>query len=131
MLKRNALVLVILVAAATAAGAGPVVRIDPADWEAPRLSTQVSVVASKTEGQYIVRAKVTDLSSSKVLATPTLVVAASQPATVEMGSTGATKLKMVFTVSADGKTATYTGEVQRAGEVQSSQQATLAVASGV
>ena len=121
----------VFLAVASMSAAAVAQQVDPADWVAPRLSTQVSVVAGKGENQYIVRAKVIDLASSKVLATPVLLVAASQPATVELGSVSDVRLKMVFTVSADGKTAAYTGEVRRGGEVQSSQQATLVVGQGV
>lgn len=118
----------LLGAAMAAATVAHAQTFDPADWAAPRLSTEVTVTAGTAVDQFVVRAKVTDINSSRVIATPVLLVAANQPATVEIGRPDAVKLKLIFTVSADGKTASYTNEIQRNGEVQSSHKATLVIA---
>ena len=57
-----------------------------------------------------------------------IAVAGSVHATVEIGRADAVRLKLALAVSADGKTAAYTNEIRRNGEVESSHKATLVIA---
>lgn len=102
-------------------------KFDPKAWEAASPATSVSVVPGDRPGEYVVRATVSDLNTSKVLARPTLVTAVGTPATIEIGSQAGVILKVVVTVAGDGRSASYVGEVHRAGKLESSQSATLSI----
>ena len=124
MLTRSLLAVAILVAGATANAQE---KFDTVAWESANPATLVSVAPSSTPGQYVVKATVSDLNTSKVLARPTLITEAGKPATIEIGSQGGVVLKVVVNVAVDGRSASYVGEVRRGGKVESSQSATLSL----
>lgn len=98
-----------------------------ADWAAAKLATTLTVERAEHPGQYQIDATISDLVTSKVLSKPKLITVAGKPATIEVGSAGTQTLKMVVTVSPDGKTASYTSEFRRLGKVETTQSTTLAV----
>jgi len=102
-------------------------RFDPNVWESANPATSVSVAPGTKPGEYVVKATVSDLNTSKVLARPMLTTLAGTPATIEIGSQSGVVLKLVVTVAVDGRSASYVGEVRKGGKVESSQSATLSL----
>ncbi len=104
-------------------------RIDPAAWMSAKPASSVKVAPTAEPGVYLVSAKVSDLATDKILATPELrVVAGAAPATFELGIDPVVVIKFVVSVAADGRSAEYTSEVRRNRKVESAHSATLALA---
>jgi hypothetical protein len=102
--------------------------IGPADWKDARPSSSITVSPGGEPGVYVVRAKVTDLKTSKILATPELKTVAGTPATFELGIKDKVIIKFVVTINETGQEASYISEVRRNGELESSQEASLSLA---
>jgi hypothetical protein len=94
----------------------------------------VAIDVTPVEGEagvYLCNGVVTDLATSKVLSKPSVKLKAGKPAIVRSGivtSAGAASLneiKITVEVGSDARTVSYTTEITRAGEVVSSQKATI------
>ncbi len=97
---------------------------DPVAWEASRPATSVEVTPDKQIGHYVVRAIVTDLDTQRVIAEPMLVARNNEPATFEMG-TPKLLLRLVVNIAPDGRSASYVGEIHKAGKIESSHSTSL------
>lgn len=97
---------------------------DPLVWEASRPATAVKVMPGEKAGQYRIQAVVTDLDTKKIIAEPTLVARANEPATFEMGTPNLL-LKLVVRIAQDGRSASYVGEIHKAGRLESAHSSSL------
>ena len=79
----------------------------------------MSVTTTRSVGKYLVSAIVTDAKTSKVLASPAILVNAGTPAAFEIGMNPGTVLRFTVTVDANGQMAAYRGETLKNGEVES------------
>ncbi len=70
----------------------------------------------------------TDLETSKTLATPEVRTSTGGPATVEVGIEGKVMVKIVVTVDPSGRAATYIAQVRRDGRLDSQHEAKLTLA---
>ena len=96
-----------------------------ADWLSARPGFTVSVSPAPEAGVFLVRATVTDLETSKTLATPEVTTTAGRPATVEVGVEGRVMVKIVVTVEPSGRAASYVAQVRRDGRLDSQHEARL------
>jgi hypothetical protein len=94
----------------------------------------VAIDVTPVEGEagvYLCNGTVTDLATSKVLSRPSVKFKAGEPATVRSGimvgagAADVNEVKITVEVGSDARTASYTAEITRAGEVVSSQKATI------
>lgn len=103
-----------------------------ADTPAPRpmpsasIGMEIDVKPNESSpGQFLVNAVVTDLESGAVIEKPRLLIAANQPARIEIGTAG--KWTLEINVVADGasRTATCNASFTREGKVVSKQRVSV------
>ena len=96
-----------------------------ADWEGARPSIRVELEPGADDGRWFAAATVTDLRNGKLLATPSLELTAGAPAAIELGTEGATRMRLQIEVDSTGTRAVWSFELSDADGPLTSQHAVL------
>ena len=119
-------------AAAFAAIAIAAIAQTPAAPPTPSSSLGIDVDVKPVKGkagQFVVNSVVTDLESHAVIAKPSLVIAANQPATIQTGNEGKWMLRIRVAADGSARTANYEATFTREGKLVSQQRVSVALES--
>ncbi len=100
-------------------------QADAADWTGARPSVHFELEPGADTGSWVAIATVSDLRNGKVLANPSLTLAAGTPAVIELGTPGAVTLHLEVAIDATATRAMWTFELRDGDEPLTRQHAVL------